>query len=163
MPQTGWLKQNLIYYYFFKCIVCCYFFKLLLLSFLNFFGHATACRIFLQPGAEPMPPAVEAQGLNHCAARGVPTIKMYIPTLWRLEVQDQGAHRVGLAPVLLVLSSASVCTWSSLWAHLCPNPLSLYGLLSHRVRALPKGPHFKQIISRKSLSPNTILLRGTRG
>ena len=39
---------------------------------LFFWPHHMACRILLpQPGTEPMPPAVEAQGLNNWAAREV--------------------------------------------------------------------------------------------
>ena len=61
---------------------------------------------FPQPGTEPMRPAVEAQGLTHCTARGVPTMKMYIPIVVEVESPDQGGHRVGLAPGLLLPVSA---------------------------------------------------------
>ena len=40
-----------------------------------FLSHRTACGILVpQPGMEPMPPAVEARGLNHWTAREVPVL-----------------------------------------------------------------------------------------
>lgn len=116
-------KPYLLLFFNMYCLLL--FFKLLLLSFLIFFGHATACRIFLQPGAEPMPPTVEAQGLNHCAARGVPTIKMHIRTLWRLEAQDR-------VPTGLVWPLSYRC---------CLLPLSARGLPSGHICVLIPSPH----------------------
>ena len=65
--------------------ICTYLFL-----FLFFFWpcHA-ACKILVsQPGIEPMPPAVEAQSLNHWAAREVPVCIYFIYLLffWYISV-----------------------------------------------------------------------------
>ena len=40
-----------------------------------FWPHSTACGILVpQPGIEPVPPALEAQSLNHWTAREVPIV-----------------------------------------------------------------------------------------
>ena len=77
---------------------------------------------FTQPGVEPMPRAGEAQDLTHCAARGVPTVKTHIPTVVEVESPDQGGHRVGLAPGLLLPVSAR----GLLSVHICVRIPSSY-------------------------------------
>ena len=39
--------------------------------------HTTCGVLVSQPGIEPMPPAVEAQSLNHWTAREVPTVTSF--------------------------------------------------------------------------------------
>ena len=51
----------------------CFLFVLHFFFFLIFWPHQVACGILVpQPGIEPVPPAVEAQSLNHRTAREVP-------------------------------------------------------------------------------------------
>ena len=75
----AWLQQWSTQYLIYLTYTSIYLtpsntFLLFVCSSLGFFGHNhKACRILaLQPGIEPVPPAVEAQSLNRWTTREVP-------------------------------------------------------------------------------------------
>ena len=55
-----------------------FFFHFFLFFFLFFWLHSTACGILVPwPGIEPLPPAVEAQSLNHWTTGEVPVCRFF--------------------------------------------------------------------------------------